>query len=128
VDKEAIVSLAKMVAKVLVELDIHEGLLENIDIEWRGHHTHQNLDYLGILFRCTLCRQTDHLRKHCTGFMEEELTKESMLELSSLIDSPKVNTEDSYPDLLEVEDPSDLDSITGKHKQVCPTLYFTLTA
>ena len=128
VDKEAIATPTKMVAKVLVELDIHEGLLESIDIEWRGHHTCQKLDYLGIPFRCTLCRQTGHLRKHCTGFVEEEKTEESMLEISSHIDSPEVNTEDSYPDLLEAKDPADLDSIIGKLKQVCPTLYFTLTS
>jgi hypothetical protein len=56
IDKEAITAPVKKVAKVLVELDIHKGLLESIDIEWRGHHTHQKLNYLGIPFRCTLCR------------------------------------------------------------------------
>jgi hypothetical protein len=128
VDKEAIVAPVKMVAKVLVELDIHEGLLESIDIEWRGHHTRQKLDYLGIPFRCTLCRQTGHLRKHCTDFVEEELSEDSLLELSTRIDSPEVNTHATYPDPLEAEDSMVLDSISGKLKLVCPTLYSTLTS
>jgi hypothetical protein len=34
IDKEAITEPVKKVAKVLVELDIHEGLLESIDVEW----------------------------------------------------------------------------------------------
>jgi hypothetical protein len=32
--------------KVMVEIDIHEGCLETIDIEWRGQLICQNLDYL----------------------------------------------------------------------------------
>jgi hypothetical protein len=58
VDKKALTAPVKRVAKVLVELDIHDGLLESIDIEWRGHLIRQKLDYLGIPFRCTICRQT----------------------------------------------------------------------
>jgi hypothetical protein len=126
VDKEAIVAPFKMVAKVLLELDIHEGLLYFIDIEWRGHHTLQKLDYLGIPLRCTLCRQTRHLRKHCPGFAEEKQYEDTVLELSSSMDSPRVNTQDTYPNLFDVKDPITLDSITGKIKQICPTLFFTL--
>jgi hypothetical protein len=116
-----------MVSKVLLELDIHEGLLDSIDIEWRGHHTRQKLDYLGIPFRCTLCRQTGHLRKHFPGFAEEEQSEDNVLELSSSMDSLGVNTHATYPDLFDAEDPTTLDSITGKLKQICPTLFFTLT-
>jgi hypothetical protein len=57
----------KKMEKVLTEIDIHECLLETIDIEWRGQLIRQKLDYLGIPFRCTLCRNTGHLRKDCTG-------------------------------------------------------------
>jgi len=50
-------------AKVLVEVDIHVGLLESLEIEWRGHIHVQRLDYLRIHFRCNLCKQPEHLRK-----------------------------------------------------------------
>jgi hypothetical protein len=63
VDEEAIQSLDKRMEKVLVEVDIHAGLLETLEIEWRGHLLVQRLDYLGIPFRCSLCRRTRHLRK-----------------------------------------------------------------
>jgi hypothetical protein len=34
-------------ARVLVELDIHVGLLEMLELEWLGQVTFQRLDYLG---------------------------------------------------------------------------------
>jgi hypothetical protein len=127
VDSVALAAPVKRVAKVLVELDIHEGVLESIDIEWRGHNTRQKLDYLGIPFRCTLCRQTGHLGKSCTGLVEEEKSEDSMLELSTRLGSPEVNTLPTYPGIPEAEDSVDLDSISGKLRQVNPSLYNTLT-
>lgn len=67
VDLKVLEAPIKRVTMVLMELDIHEGLQESIDIEWRGHTIRQNLDYLGIPFRCTLCRKTGHLRSYCTA-------------------------------------------------------------
>jgi hypothetical protein len=58
VDEIALQSQDKRMAKVLVEVDIHAGLLESLEIDWRGHILVQRLDYLGIPFRCTLCRRT----------------------------------------------------------------------
>ena len=58
-------SLDKRMAKVLVQVDIHEGLLEVLEIEWWGLLFVQRLDYLGLPFCCTLCKKTDHLRKEC---------------------------------------------------------------
>jgi hypothetical protein len=46
----------KRMAKVLVEVDIHAGLLESLKIEWQGHILVQRLDYFEIPFQCTLCR------------------------------------------------------------------------
>jgi hypothetical protein len=103
IDKEAIATPAKKVARVLVELDIHEGLLESIDIEWRNHLTCQKLDYLGIPFRCTFCRRTGHLRKHCTGYLEEELLEGSMLDLTTHSESLEMNSHAHYPVPLEDE-------------------------
>jgi hypothetical protein len=88
VDLKVLEAPIKRVARVLVELDIHEGLQESIDIEWQGHTIRQNIDYLGIPFRCTLCRQIGHLRNQCSGRVDEDLSEESMLELSTRLDSP----------------------------------------
>jgi hypothetical protein len=32
----------------------------------------QRLDYLGVPFRCSICRSTAHLRRDCKGFVETE--------------------------------------------------------
>jgi len=53
----------KRMAKVLVEVDVLAGLLESLDIEWRGILFGQRLDYLGISFRCLVCRRTRHLHR-----------------------------------------------------------------
>jgi hypothetical protein len=83
VEPQSLKSSNKKMAKVMVELDIHDGLLETIDIEWRGHIIRQKLDYLGIPFRCTLCRKTGHLRAACTGLFDEEQDEETMLDLAT---------------------------------------------
>jgi hypothetical protein len=69
-------------ARVLVEVDLHAGLLETLDIEWRDQLYVQRLDYLGISFCCSLCRRTGHLRKDCSqpfGVTEKEDTPEPNL-------------------------------------------------
>jgi hypothetical protein len=68
--------------KLLVEIDIHSGLLESLEIDWRGHTMSQRLDYLGISFRCSFCRRTGHLRRDCQGSVEEEESEDSMLRKS----------------------------------------------
>ena len=64
-------------ARVLVEVELHVGLLETLDIEWRDQLYVQRMDYLGILFRCSLCRRTGHLHKYFSlnfGVTEKEDT------------------------------------------------------
>jgi hypothetical protein len=114
--------------KFLVEIDIHNGVLETIDIEWRGHTIRQNLDYLGIPFRCTLCRRTGHLRNVCTGHLDEELSKDTMLDLENKVDSPDINSQPFYPKLPESRDLVDATTISGKLKSICPSLYNSLTS
>ena len=69
----------KRMGKVLVGLDIHFGLLESLEVVWRGHTWSQKLDYLGIPFRCSFCQRTSHLRRDCQVYFEEEESKETML-------------------------------------------------
>lgn len=47
----------KRVEKVLLELDLHEGLLEDLEIEWNGHIFYKILDYLKFPFRCIVCHE-----------------------------------------------------------------------
>jgi hypothetical protein len=68
VDEKALQARDKRLCRVLVEIDIHAGLLEMIELEWRGMIRSQTLDYLGVSFRCTVCRQTGHLRRDCPSF------------------------------------------------------------
>jgi len=102
-EKQALVTSDKKLAKVLVEIDIHSRLLESLDIVWRGHCICQKLDYLGIPFRCSFCRQTGHLRKHCPSFVEEEQLKDTMLNLSTRVDSPRVDSQVLKTFLLEAQ-------------------------
>jgi len=92
VDEEALKGTDKRIEKVMVEIDIHRGLLEAIDIESRGRVFAQKLDYLGVPFRCSFCHKTGHLRKDCQGFEAEEESEASMLRKASLCESPGVNS------------------------------------
>lgn len=39
-------------ARILVHLDLSDGLLEHINIQWRNVARRQILDYEGVPFRC----------------------------------------------------------------------------
>jgi hypothetical protein len=118
-------------AKVLVEVDIHAGYWNLLEIDWRGHIIVQRLDYLGIPFRCSLCRRTGHLRKEC----------HSALGMSDSEDSLEDQSKDLYMDVadsqelgdyaaMRVEDTSgnSVATFVGKLKSLCPSLYFSLSA
>jgi hypothetical protein len=72
VDDLTLMENSRKMEKVLVAMEIHSGLLEVLEIEWRGRSICQRLEYLGLPFRCTLCRSTGHMRRDCNGFLEEE--------------------------------------------------------
>jgi hypothetical protein len=74
VDRVNLGASSRKVCKVLVEMDIHQGLSETLDIEWRGLHFRQSLDYLGIPLRYSYCRSTTHLIRDCKGLIADELT------------------------------------------------------
>jgi hypothetical protein len=129
--KHALRSPDKRMAKVLVEVDVHVGLLEVLEIEWRGLLFVQRLDYLGLPFRCTVCRRTGHLRKECPNIFG------SLVEEDSSDDMPG----DSVTPLEEAQDPVDYPGLSsedslvasdhtfiGKLKYYFPKLYFSLTA
>jgi hypothetical protein len=50
-----------------------------------------------------------------------------MLELSTKMDSLEVYTHPIYPNLSDFDDSVDSNSLTGKLKDICPSLFNTLT-
>jgi len=115
-------------ARILIELDIHEGLLETLDIDWRGHTTRQKIDYLGIPFRRRLHKQTGHLRKTFTSIIEEEILEESMLELASFSESPSAPPHPHLPNYPDDGNTPALNTSSGKLKTIYPTLFSTLSS
>jgi hypothetical protein len=86
VDRGLLTSPVRKVCRILVEMDISRGLPETLEIEWRGRCLLQRLDYLGIPFRCSLCRSTGHLRRDCKGLFEEQEEQEDHLSTIDYID------------------------------------------
>jgi hypothetical protein len=131
VDKQALVASYNKLEKVLVELDIHTGLMESLDIVWRGHYIYQKLDYLGIPFRFSFCRKTDHLRRHCPGFAKEEKSEDTMLNFSTRVDSPGVDSRVLNTYFPKAQGANDSDCsyiVTGKLKTIFPSLFFSLSS
>jgi hypothetical protein len=62
-DTQSLNGPLRKMGRVLVEMDITSRLSETLEIEWRGQKLLQNLDYLGLPFRCNRCRETGHLRR-----------------------------------------------------------------
>jgi len=79
VDDHALSAPERQMGKILVEVDIHLGLLESLEIQWHGHTFCQKMDYLGLPFQCNFCHKTDHLRNDCQDFLEDEESEDSLL-------------------------------------------------
>jgi hypothetical protein len=92
VDEEALLATDKRLCRVLVEIDIHVGLPEAVELEWRGMLRVQRLDFLGIPFRCTWCRQTGHLRRECHRGFPEDSSESSLLRRPTSTDPPEVSS------------------------------------
>jgi hypothetical protein len=49
-DEEVMLSSDRRMVKILVEIDVHGGILDTIEIEWCDMVITQRLDYLGVPF------------------------------------------------------------------------------
>jgi hypothetical protein len=127
VDETTLRSPDKRMAKVLVEVDVHVGLLEVLEIEWRGLLFVQRLDYLGLPFRCTVCRRTGHLRKECPNIFGSLVEEDSTDEMPGDSVTPLEDAQDpvDYPGLSSEESPVASDhTFVGKLKYYCPQAVF----
>ena len=57
--------------RVLVLLDIRNGLASDIDIKHGESVFNQSLDYVGIPFKCNRCHNYGHLASHCHLFLNQ---------------------------------------------------------
>jgi hypothetical protein len=116
--------------RILVEVDIHSGLLETLDIQWRDQLYSQRLDYMGLPFRCTFYHKTGHLRSSCQGFVEEEESENTRLGKVPRCDSPGVDSfarDIFYSLTLDSPNQTTSNTITGKLKASCP-FFHSLTS
>jgi hypothetical protein len=113
-----------------VELDLHAGLMDTLEVEWRGQVMVQRLDYQGLPFQCSNCRRMGHLRKDCPHGLGV-----SVPEVSLDTDTNDLYMPEEHPEELgDGEDGScDFspvllsDSFLGKLKAFCPALFFKLS-
>jgi len=129
-DNSSLQNTSRKMGRILVEVDIHEGLPEVMDIEWCGHHIKQRLDYQGIPFRCSFCHCTGHLQRECSGKIYEEKLEDTLLQE----DPPDYMMEvDSLGEILfhctnATRPPLEsLDSLSSKLSLFYPTLYYSLS-
>jgi hypothetical protein len=129
-DPRSMDSPLRKVGKVLVELDTSTGLPETLEISWRGRKLQQPLDYLGIPFRCNICRETGHLRCSCPGkttlFHSEE--RDLLLNPSDNMDpDPSLDFSEVPPIPVSCTTIGQTDPSLRKVIQSCLSLYSTLT-
>jgi hypothetical protein len=130
VDEQALGAPDRKLGRVLVEVDVHSSLLETLEIQWRDQLFIQNLDYLGLPFRCMRCRRIGHLKNNCPSLLDEEESESSGLWKFPRCESLVVDSiARDYP-LFEVQDSPplpDTDSFIGKLKSFCLSLFHSLT-
>ena len=56
VEEKTLDGVDKRTGRMLVQFDMSKGLLDKLDIEWRGSFFHQTINYYGIPFRCSKCK------------------------------------------------------------------------
>jgi hypothetical protein len=57
----------RRMGKMLVQFNMFEGLPIEIEVEWRDTVFQQRLDYMGVSFGCSECKNMGHLRHQCRG-------------------------------------------------------------
>jgi len=91
----------------------------------------QHLDYLGIPFRCTICKRTGHLRHECPNIfvsLADDDSSDEMLGHSATLLEEEQDPLD-YPGISSEDNPTAPNTIfVCKLKHFFPKLYFSLSA
>jgi hypothetical protein len=91
----------------------------------------QNLDYLGVPFRCTVCRKTGHLRWNFPGYFSSESpsSESSLMQEPASTDPPEVSLSAwiARPQGSDSDEPIE-NNLTDKLRSFFPSLYFSLTS
>jgi hypothetical protein len=130
IDEDTLHSRDMRMEKILVEVDVHGGVLETLDIEWRDMVFAQRLDYLGISFRCSRYRQTGHIRKDCHHPFGVPFDESPSEETVTNGYSPEMEALElvSYPGVWDLDNsPSPNSTFVGKLRLYVPSLYCSLT-
>jgi hypothetical protein len=128
VDQNSLDAPDRRMARIYVELDIQAGLPDILEIDWRNQLISQRLDYMGIPFRCSLCRRTGHLRRDCHKFPPPVFALDPAEEenFDGYISSPNQFVEEEATFPRETFSPDD--SLVGKIQLLCPSLYNSLSS
>lgn len=81
VDPGLLAGSDRRMGKFLVEVDMFDGLLLDIELEWRGVSFVQKLEFQGMSFWCSTCKATGHLKIKCAGFYKK-LQNEMLVDYS----------------------------------------------
>ena len=81
-------SYDKRRGKILVEIDISKGLPAEVEILYHERMFIQRLDFLGIPFRCSVCRETGHLRRECPSLRHRPINRSLT---DSFVNSPIIS-------------------------------------
>ena len=65
IDRNSLHGMNKMVASIMVELNISKGLPTKIKVIWGNRVILQKMNYLHIPFRCFYWRETGHVKARC---------------------------------------------------------------
>ena len=63
--------------RIMVEIYIAKGFMDEILIEWRGQKYHYPLDYWGVPFRCKNCKAIGHLCQTCKSTRSRSTSEET---------------------------------------------------
>lgn len=57
----------KRIGRILVEVDVSLGLIDELHIEWQGRQFTHIIDYWGVPFRCSNYKEVGNLWRDCAG-------------------------------------------------------------
>ena len=76
--EEVIKGIDKRMGRMLVEIDVTKGFLDEVEIKWKYITFIQNLDYWGLPFRCSHCIEVGHMWRACKTSSNGSVSDDSL--------------------------------------------------